>query len=228
MIRARKQGFISALTGHYVERKVRRAFRGIWSRGFPSSSLSPSPGPQLIYCHHTNFWDGLILHQVARQQKWDAYCLMEERNLLRYPFLSRIGAFSIRRGEASSSFESLRYAKQLLSSRAASVIIFPEGSFQPFGHVAPVLGRGLEVLARMTGVWCLPIAIRYCFFESEIPSVLVEAGPSHRPSPIGEYRRRLESVVEPLKNANSTEGFELLVAGRRDTAERWDRVRGLT
>ncbi|HET6982202.1 MAG TPA: lysophospholipid acyltransferase family protein [Myxococcaceae bacterium] len=214
-----RQRFVAA----YVRRKVRASFRGLWLRG----ELPASSGGLLVYVNHTSWWDGFVLHQLAHAAGWDGYALMEERNLARYRFLRHLGAFSVRRGEASSSLETLRYARGLLRLPDAAVFVFPEGEHRPPGELPLRLERGVEALAKMSQVPSLPVAIRYAFFEHERPDVLFDVGTPHPPLRLGEYQRRLEERVVALQAVTRLDGFHKLLEGRRGVAERWDAVRGL-
>jgi len=169
LIHAAKGGPFGWALDAYIGRKFRSAFRGLWVRG----TLPTGDGGRLVYLNHSNWWDGFVLHQLGRVAGWDGYCLMEEENLRRYRFLARIGAFSIRRKDAVSSVESLRYAKELLRRPRAALFVFPEGEHRPFGVFPLRLERGVELLARVSKVECVPIGVRYAFFEHERPDVLL-------------------------------------------------------
>ncbi|XXF79015.1 lysophospholipid acyltransferase family protein [Myxococcaceae bacterium GXIMD 01537] len=223
MIRAAKGGPLGWGLDRYVGWKFRSAFRGLWVRG----AWPLEDGPRLLYVNHTNWWDGFVLHQLCAAAGWDGFCLMEERNLERYRFLSRLGAFSIRPGEASSSLESLRYARELLRRPRSAVFLFPEGELRPFGQLPMTLARGVELLARVTRAECVPVALRYAFFEHERPDVLVEVGCPHPPGPLDVFRDNLEGLVRRLAGAHTREGFGQVVSGARGVAERWDAARGL-
>ncbi|MCP3103716.1 lysophospholipid acyltransferase family protein [Myxococcus sp. K15C18031901] len=208
----------------YIGWKFRSAFRGLWVRG-----ALPEAGPgRLVYLNHTNWWDGFMLHQLSRVAGWDGYCLMDEENLRRYRFLARIGAFSIRRKDAVSSVESLRHAKQLLRRPRAALYVFPEGEHRPFGELPLRLERGVELLARVGRVECVPIGVRYAFFEHERPDVLLEVGTPHPPGPMEVFQAGLESVVRRLMAVTTLDGFSRRVEGARGVAERWDAARGLS
>lgn len=222
MIRAAKGGLFGWVLDGYVGWKFRSAFRGLWVRGV----LPGGDDARLVYVNHTNWWDGFVLHQVGRAAGWDTYCVMEEQNLERYRFLARIGAFSIRRGEWASSLETLRYAGQLLKKPRAAVCIFPEGELRAFGVLPLRLERGVELLARVGRVECVPLAIRYAFFEHERPDVLVEVGTPHPAGALARFQSELESAVRRLTEVTSLEGFTRVVSGGRGVAERWDAVRG--
>jgi 1-acyl-sn-glycerol-3-phosphate acyltransferase len=224
MIAANKGGLFGAVLDGYIRRKVRGAFNALHVRG----ELPSSETPLLVYANHGNFWDAFVAHQLCKAAGWDGYALMDEQNLRRYRFLSRIGAFSIRKGEAGSSLESLRYCKGLLRRPGAAVFIFPEGEHRPFGQLPLRLERGIEVVARATGARCLPVALRYCFFERERPEVLIDVGTPHGPAPLQVFQENLEAVVQRVAAAVNDEGFRPLVAGARGVRERWDAVRGLS
>ncbi|MGZ6163932.1 MAG: lysophospholipid acyltransferase family protein [Myxococcaceae bacterium] len=207
----------------YVRRKVRAGFRAVWLRG----ELPPASAGLLVYVNHTNWWDGFVVHQLGKAAGWDGYALMEERNLARYPFLRHIGAFSVRRGEAASSLETLRYARELLRASGRAVFLFPEGEHRPPGELPLRLERGVEALARMSKAPSVPVAIRYAFFEHERPDVLLDVGTPHAPLPLADFQRRLEERVVALQAVTRLEGFHRLLEGRRGVAERWDAVRGM-
>lgn len=222
MIRAAKGGALGWLVDRYVDWKFRSTFRGLWARG-----TWPDGGePRLVYANHTNWWDGFVLHQLGHAAGWDTYCVMEEQNLARYRFLARMGAFSIRRGEAVSSLETVRYAVGLLGQPRAAVCIFPEGEIRPLGAGPLRLDRGVELLARVGKARCVPLAIRYAFFEHERPDVLVELGAPHAPLSVQGFQAELDGSVRRLAAVTSLEGFTRVVAGARGVAERWDAVRG--
>ena len=223
MIRAEKGGPLGWALDAYIGRKFRSMFRGLWVRG----TLPTGDEGRLVYLNHCNWWDGFMLHQLSRAADWDAYCLMEEENLRRYRFLARIGAFSIRRKDAISSVASLRYAKELLRKPRAALYVFPEGEHRPFGVFPLQLERGVELLARVSKVECVPIGVRYAFFEHERPDVLLEVGTPHPPGPLALFQDGLEAVVKRVAAATSLQGFTRKVAGARGVAERWDAARGL-
>ncbi|HYI03114.1 lysophospholipid acyltransferase family protein [Hyalangium sp.] len=222
MIRAAKGGPLGWLLDRYVGWKFRSSFRGLWVRG----ALPAGEGARLVYVNHSSWWDGFVLHQLGQVAGWDAYCLMEEKNLRRYRFLARLGAFSIRPGEPASAMESLRYARELMRLPGAAVCLFPEGELRPFGVLPLRLQRGVELLARTGRVECVPVALRYAFFEHERPDVLVEVGTAHSPGPLALFQERLEEVARRVAAATSLEGFTQRVAGGSGVAERWDAVRG--
>lgn len=223
MIVARKRWPLTPCIDAYVGWKVRHAFRGVWLRG----AIPEGPAPLVVYANHGSFWDGFVAHQLCRTQGWDGYCMMEERMLARYRFLARLGAFSIRQRDPRSTLESFRYVMRLLDRPRTAVFVFPEGELRPVTTLPLDLQRGVEVLARLAGARCVPLAIRYSFLDDERPDVLLTIGEPHPPAPLSELRTRLEALLESVLEARSTAGFRRLVRGRRSAAARWDAVRGI-
>jgi 1-acyl-sn-glycerol-3-phosphate acyltransferase len=223
MIRDAKGGLFARVIDWYIGRKVRSAFRGVWVRG----ELPSSKSGLIAYLNHSSFWDGFIAHQLGKAAGWDSYAVMEEQNLAKYPFHTRIGAFSIRRGDPRSAVETLKYAKTVLSRPNACVIIFPQGEIRAGQGPLGDLSRGVEVLARSSKKPAVPIAVRYAFLEHEHPDVLIEVGTPHAPGELSRYESSLGEVYERVLSARSTEGFTRVVRGRTGVQDRWDSVRGL-
>jgi 1-acyl-sn-glycerol-3-phosphate acyltransferase len=222
MIRDDKGGPFTRLIDWYIARKVRRAFRGVWMRG----DLPSSQAGLIAYLNHSSFWDGFIAHQVARFGQWNAFAMMEEANLAKYRFHTRIGAFSVRRNDPRSALETLKYAKTVLQRPNACVVLFPEGEIHVGGQMGR-LSRGIEVLAKSSKKRSVPIAIRYVFFEHEFPDVLIEVGAPHDPGELSTYEAALGEAYQRVMSARSTEGFRLMVAGNQGVQTRWDSVRRL-
>jgi Acyltransferase len=216
-----KGGAFASLIKWYIARKLRGAFRAVWGRG----ELPSSNGGLLVYANHSSFWDGFLMHELARVAGWDGYAMMEEANLAKYPFHTRVGAFSVS-GDPKGALGSIRHAKRVLGRPGAALCIFPEGELRPgYGSLGP-FRRGLDVIAKSTGVRCLPVALRYAFLEHEHPDVLIEFGATHAPCDQGQFTQRLGQAYEQVLAARSTDGFTRLIAGRSSVQERWDAVRG--
>jgi 1-acyl-sn-glycerol-3-phosphate acyltransferase len=222
MRRAARAGLGSAVVRRYVRAKVRGFFRGVWLAG----EAPASGAPLLVYANHPGFWDGLVLHEVATAWGRVPYGLVDERNLERFPFLARLGAFSIRPGDARSTAESFAHARALLAQPDAALIVFPQGRLTPPGPGPLTLERGAEVLARRCGVTCAPVALRYAFFDAERPDALVAVGPAHPPAPTAELVERLGALVERVEGARSVEGYRAIISGNQGAAARWAALKG--
>ncbi len=222
MIRAEKRGLWAAVVRGYVRRKLASAFGGLWVRGV----LPDARHGLVVYANHSSWWDGFVIHELGRAAGWDSYAVMEEENLAKYPFHTKLGAFSVRRGDARSALTTLKYARSLLSQPRGVVFIFPEGQLRPGDGPLGEFERGVEVLQRAAHVPALPVSLRYAFLGQELPEVLVDVGTPHGPDTSGRYRAEVEALLRRGREVRSTDEYRLLVPGRRGVRERWDAVRG--
>ncbi len=224
MIEATRAPLRSWLLSRYVHWKLRTAFRGVWCEG----ALPEGDEPLLMYANHASFWDGFATHALVTHHGRDGYALMEEQHLARYRFLTHLGAFSIRRGDARSALESLGYAARLLTRPRALVCVFPQGVLAPRARPPLKLERGAALLARRAGVRCVPVAMHVGFFGQEYPDLLLHVGAAHPPEPLEHMQARLEALMLEQAAVQRCEALTPLLHGRRSVAERWDAARGLT
>jgi hypothetical protein len=167
------------------------------------------------------------VHALVRHAGRQGYAVMEEQNLARYRFLTRIGALSIRRGDRGSSLETLRHCAKVLQRPRASLLLFPQGRLER--ATAPLrFERGLCVLGRLSKARAVPVALRYAFFEHEYPDVLVATGEPHPVDSIASCEQRLGALVAHLATVEAPNALSTLLPGRRSVAERWDTARGLS
>lgn len=203
MIAPNKGGPLGWLVARYVDWRLRRDFRGIWMRG----ELPASDEGLILYANHPSWWDGFAMHHVCVAHGRDAYCLMEEQNLQRFRFLSRLGAFSIRRGDPRSAVESLGASRTLLRKPRAGLIIFPQGVLTPHAKAPLQLERGIELLARRAKATCVPVGLRYAFFEAERPDLVIEVGQAHPPGDLAQFCAALDEVTSSVASAQTLDGF---------------------
>lgn len=196
MIAADKRGVRAWLWAGYVRWAVRRAFRGIWVDGSPPVA----DGKLLFYANHPGWWDGFVFHQLTQHWRLDGYCVMDEVQLKRFPFLRRLGAFSIAK---TKPLESVRYANRLLQQPKSAVIIFPEGELSHSGKLKPLM-RGVEMLARHSGAQCIPLGIRYAFLDDRKPDILVSVGEAHGPEALESMQERLQGQLDRVRAISST------------------------
>ena len=82
----------------------------------------------LILANHHSWWDGIIpllINEFEFNQ--NARAVMENTQIKKYPFFSRIGAYSIDRMNIKSAIFSLDYGAQWLNKPNNSLFIYPEG-----------------------------------------------------------------------------------------------------
>jgi 1-acyl-sn-glycerol-3-phosphate acyltransferase len=107
--------------------------------------------------HQSNADIPLLLGRLPVQFRW-----LAKAELFRIPIFGRamrgVGYISIDRSNRKSAFESLKRAARTIRE-GTSVLIFPEGTRSPDGHILP-FKKGGFVLAVDSGVPIVPIIIR--------------------------------------------------------------------
>jgi 1-acyl-sn-glycerol-3-phosphate acyltransferase len=223
MITDARHALLTPLLHLYVRWKLKTAFRGVWASG-----ALPGPGePLILYANHHGFWDGFLAHALVHRAGRAGYALMEEQNLARYRFLTRLGAMSIRPTDPRSVLTTLRHATRVLERPDATLLLFPQGKL--VAPAAPLrFERGIEVLARMAKARAVPVGLRYAFFEHEYPDALLAVGEPHPVRSVADCEARLTHLLKGLDALEAPTSLDPLLAGRRSVAERWGRPRSFS
>ncbi len=174
-IPAQESPWFISLFGLYVRNLFRRRFKNIAI----DQHYQPSEGTGTIYfLNHTSWWDGLIpllLNQKLFRQ--NARAMMEDKQMRRHRFFSKIGAFSVNLDDPRGSVRSLRYAADSMKRRNASLFIYPEGKIVPYSDSRPTFKEGLAWIARNSPQADLvPIGIYITTAQSDKPELFIRVG----------------------------------------------------
>lgn len=203
MLPAKPNRLVSAWFDWYCAHALRKSFRSVnlyldpgvrWDRFDPNV-------PRVYVANHVGFWDGLLLNFIlGRHRNQPRYCMIEEPQVRKHPFLRRVGGFSIDRENPRSAFESIEYAANLLHcDPPPAVVIFPQGKLcHP--DVKPLRCEG-GILRILSGAppdtELVPVALRYELTTEQHPEAYVHFGAA-RPAREFSHRRdmdRLESTL---------------------------------
>ena len=177
MIAANKNDVLDAGLFLYFKAMARRSFHTIAGRGLDRLRDLPKDRPVILFCNHTNWWDGLIVYLLTSQMRHKAvYCMMEEKQLKHYRFFTWLGAFSVDLSSPLRSAASLRYALRLLQKNETAIWIFPQGKICRQNEPVEIK-PGTDYLAQSTPhTMLVPVAMRYDFFREDRPNALIEVG----------------------------------------------------
>jgi chlorobactene lauroyltransferase len=218
MITARKNPMFMRLFGFYAEWLTRRAFHAVWMRGEQAVAARP-PLPTVLYCNHACWWDPMLALLVTRRLGLNSFMMAEEKQLRKYQFFRRIGAFSIERSDPRDVMRSLHYACELLNARPpAALWIYPQGEILP-QDLRPLrfLPGVAHILKRVGETVVIPVAYRYEFTNESRPEAFLDFGPAEivrgahlRPDHI----ERLATLQGDVWK-NKRDGFTLALRGSR-------------
>lgn len=136
---------------------------------------------------------------------------MELKQMKRFAFFKKIGAFSIEREEPRSAVKSLRYAIQLLKQPGTGLYIYPEGKIVP-ACTEPEFESGAAWIAtKIPDIDLVPVALYQQSVRSDKPELHIHIGqPVERPKQSAEdINRRMQlRMREMLQEVRQQAGFE--------------------
>jgi 1-acyl-sn-glycerol-3-phosphate acyltransferase len=231
VIAANKNDILDSLLYVFFRWLTRRRFHTLAIRGVDHLRQLPEDRPILLFCNHTNWWDGLIIYLLTRQMPHKAaYCMMEEKQLKYYRFFTWLGAFSVDLSSPLRSAASLRYAQRLLQKNESAIWIFPQGKLsRPSDPVE--IRPGTDYLAKSSPhALLVPVAMRYEFFREDRPNVLIEVGRPFAAVDSSESRIEAEcnGVFARLAVAATEQdltGFKPLFSPRLTINKRWEWIK---
>jgi len=179
VIPARKSPFFVRWFTGQVDKRIRKMFSRVRVRGLDALQETLREAPVIVVSNHTSWWDPMFCILVGhRLLTCDAYAMMDASNLLRLPFLGRVGGFGVHLDDPADRKRVLRYTRDLLGAPGRLVWIFPQGTERP--RVAPLddFKPGAAIIARTTpDVRVVPVGIRYELRGVPGPEAILSIGP---------------------------------------------------
>src|SRR5262249_24658485 len=216
-------------------------FARVWLR-VEGPIPTPADGPLIFYLNHPSWWDGymaIVLNREVLGNRFQGFCMMDDRELRRYRFFTWIGAFSVNRQDARSAMDSVAYISRLLAARRdRALAIFPQGEITPNDRRPLLMFPGMAHVARRAGgatLW--PVALRYEFRGEQRPEGFIRAGPAYHTRADSDTRTltaragaRLTAACGALRdqvNGGQLDGYRVLLRGRPGPDQIFDAVRAL-
>ena len=160
----------------YIKKALERRFYSIRVKHPEHFDMRDKSAACIFYTQHTCWWDGLIgycLYTFLFKEKTN----MMVEDLLSFPLLRYVGAFSIDKKSPKSILRSMQYAVDFLTNERTSLWMFPQGVIKPPNHRPLELQKGIAYLAqKVDKVNLIPIAIQYPFLRQGLPEVMVDIG----------------------------------------------------
>jgi len=237
MIEARKQRVLEGLFALYTRRLLRSHFSALRLQGGERVNGLDRSMPLILFGNHSCWWDGLIEFYLAKKVfSLNPYLMMEEKQLKKYLFFRRFGAFSVNRQSPRESLASIQYAVGLFREPNRVLIMYPQGVMKPNDARPLGFSSGIgRITAALGKVHLIPIAHRYEFLTDQRPEALVAVGEPLLIEDAQEPKRltvRLEAVVtELLDSLRSTivsgrfGAFMTVLTGKASTSTRYDGAR---
>ncbi|PTL40429.1 lysophospholipid acyltransferase family protein [Alkalicoccus saliphilus] len=229
MMRAENSKNFEKLFSLYNNNLLKNKFHGIYNS--PESSPLPEKG-SIIIMNHSSWWDPLILFYL-NSSKWktNGIAMMDEKGLNRFPFFSKLGAFSVKASSPASVRQSLKYAAEELRN-GRHLFLFPQGKEVPLEHRPLAISPGtgyLKFLVPEAPV--VPVAFYHGLFHHQMPEWYIQTGAPVLGAPSWGRKRWTQAAEEALeKEMNSlrnkvlsNQPFIPLMHGREGTADKFEK-----
>lgn len=224
MLTANKSIWFEKLFGVYNRNLLKRNFHSFKVRNLQNLTNSDKNIPLIIYANHSTWWDGLILFELLKKDDFDSYVLMEEKQLRKYKFFRKLGAFSIIRENFRESIKSLNYAIEILSNgKNKTLLIFPQGEIFPNDKRPIEFFNGLSYLiSKLEKCILIPCSIRLEFVQKHKPEIFIGFGETeiysrnekfNRKVLTRRFKEKLTANLDLLKSdiiENKFDGFQTI------------------
>jgi 1-acyl-sn-glycerol-3-phosphate acyltransferase len=176
MLKATKSAWFESIFRLYNRNLLRRRFASLRIRNL--QALSAQELPTIVIANHTSWWDGLVCFEILKRARADAYVLMEEKNLRKYPLFRRLGAIPIDRDNPRRALETLtETANFLREDPGKSLLVFPQGKIEST-HARPIEFESgvVKLIERTLPCRVVPLALSYEFRDEFKPEIFANAG----------------------------------------------------
>lgn len=239
MLPANKSRLFDHMFFHYHQKYLlERRFRYVGFTG-DLDPLLVEGRPVLYIMNHSSWWDGLLAYHAFRKlTNHDHYVMMEEKQLKKFTFFRKLGAFSINKESASDVKASFEYTTQLLRA-GKRVWMYPQGKIMHQDLRPLTFQRGIGVLLRrVPDAAVIPVTLVHGMYGQDKPEALMMAGPplldNWEMMDSRLITSRLETVmveqldsqkVEVMKaEDNRPKQYQPLTKSGRSTSEHFDHV----
>ncbi len=247
MIKAEHSPLWRKILTWYFSRSLRKTFYRCLLKGekqlkdWRIDTHSESKIPLIVYCSHGGWWDAALAIVLTNGRlNVESYGMMEEKQLKKYRFFTKVGMFSVHRTKARSAIKSLKYASELLKESRKVLWMFPQGELV-HQEIRPIqVYTGMANLVDMLDqAWCVPVAIRYDFIHEQQPEAWLSIGEpelmtkeafSDKMALTEHFRKRLTNLMDEIREdimLNQKTGYEIFLQGKTSVEKRWDAVRGM-
>jgi hypothetical protein len=176
MIKAEKSSFFEKIFNFYNTKLLKKTFFKIHLKEVTGFEKRDRNIPTIIYCNHSNWWDGLILFYLSKNI-WsaDSYVMMEIEQLSKHKFFRKLGAFSVDKSSPQAAIKAIEYSVELLKNSGKTLFIFPQGKMLP-NDVRPFqFYNGVIKIAEKLGeVNLFSLSFRYEFLMEQRPEVFLQ------------------------------------------------------
>lgn len=145
MMKAEQKKWARSLLSYFITSQIKKHFSAFYL--FNSPPKIDNGNSLILAPNHFSWWDGFFADHLCRKLfDKNIYLMMLEKQLKRYWFFSKAGAFSVNSEKKNSLKESLNYSSNIISSPNNLLILFPQGELLPFDSQVKIK-KGLRIIS---------------------------------------------------------------------------------
>lgn len=210
MLKVRRSKIYTLWFRYYSRAQFRKFFSSVRSFGSDLFEEMDRAIPIIFYINHAYWWDG-FWSQLCTEAYFNQnlYIIIEYKQLVRYQFFTRLGAFSIVRENPREAIKTINYAVECLSTTSEkqnALWIFPQGEIRHiderplgfFGGTAKIV-EGL--LKQNTPVYLSSMVTRVDYLDEQKPDMFLSFKAPELVTPenftsVKELTRQMEKITE--------------------------------
>ncbi|ABB24050.1 MAG: glycerol acyltransferase [Pelodictyon luteolum] len=189
MLYVRRSRLYTLWFGWYSRRQFRRFFNSVRVLLDPALREMDLRVPVIFHCNHAYWWDG-FWSQLLTEEYFcqNLHIIIEERQLQKHRFFTRLGAFSLNRENPRSAARTLSYAAELLlapSERQNALWLFPQGRIEhvdrrPLGYYRGAASIVKRVLESRESIYLVSVVSRIEYLEEQKPELFLSIAPPEK------------------------------------------------
>lgn len=143
LIKAEHKKWARFLYDFYIFRLLKKNFSGIYLlNDKPNIDDSRS---LVITPNHFSWWDGFFVDYIMKKfTDKKIHLLMLEKQLNKYWFFRKVGAYSINQSNPKSIIETISYTQEILKSPSNYVVFYPQGDIEPYDNRPLSIKEGIK------------------------------------------------------------------------------------
>ena len=129
--------------------------------------------------NHISWWDGFFIDYIIKNSSnRKMYIMMLEEQLKRFWFFQKLGAYSINPNRLNGLLSTVKYTRDLLNNPNNLVVIYPQGTIEPFEKRPLTIKKGLKLFIENmpNQIVVIPVAFKIQYFNEKRPAVVARFG----------------------------------------------------